>query len=54
MAQLHFLFLSHRERCRLRPSLDRGLRLTLQEWAVHWLGFSALALIINQSLRFDK
>ena len=31
-----------------------GLRLTLQEWAVHWLGFSALALIINQSLRFDK
>jgi hypothetical protein len=31
-----------------------GLRLTLQEWAVHWFGFSALALIINQSLRFDK
>ena len=31
-----------------------GLRLTLQEWIVHWLGFSAVALIINQWLRFDK
>jgi hypothetical protein len=31
-----------------------GLRLTLQEWAAHWLGFSAVALIINQRLRFDK
>jgi hypothetical protein len=37
MARLHFLFLSDRERCRLR--------LTLQEWTVHWLGFSALNLI---------
>ena len=32
----------------------RGLRLPLQEWIVHWLGFSAVALIINQWLRFDK
>ena len=31
-----------------------GLRLTLQEWMVHWLGFSAVALIINQWLHFDK
>ena len=31
-----------------------GLRLTLQEWIVHWLGFSAVALIVNQWLRFDK
>jgi len=31
-----------------------GLRLTLQEWIVHWLSFSAVALIINQLLRFDK
>jgi hypothetical protein len=31
-----------------------GLRLTLQEWIVYWLGFSAIALIINQWLRFDK
>jgi hypothetical protein len=31
-----------------------GLRLTLQEWIVHWLGFSAVALIINRWLRFDK
>ena len=31
-----------------------GLNLTLQEWTVHWLGFSAVALIVNQSLRFDK
>jgi hypothetical protein len=31
-----------------------GLRLTLQEWIVHWLGFSAVALIINQWFRFDK
>ncbi len=31
-----------------------GLRLTLQEWIVHWLGFSAVALIINQWLHFDK
>jgi len=25
-----------------------GLRLALQEWTVHWLGFSAVALIVNQ------
>jgi hypothetical protein len=31
-----------------------GLRLTLQEWIVHWLGFSTVALIVNQWLRFDK
>ena len=31
-----------------------GLRLTLQEWTVHWLSFSAVALILNQSLRFGK
>jgi hypothetical protein len=31
-----------------------GLRLTLQEWIVHWLGFSGVALIINQWLRLDK
>jgi len=31
-----------------------GLRLTLHEWTLHWLGFSAVALIINLLLRFDK
>jgi hypothetical protein len=31
-----------------------GSRLTLQEWIVHWLGFSAIVLIIDQWLRFDK
>jgi hypothetical protein len=31
-----------------------GLRLTLQEWILHWLGFSTVALIVNQWLRFDK
>jgi hypothetical protein len=31
-----------------------GVRLTLQEWIVNWLGFSGVALIINQWLRFDK
>jgi hypothetical protein len=31
-----------------------GFRATLQEWIVYWLAFSAVSLIINQWLRFDK
>jgi len=31
-----------------------GLNLSWEEWALHWLGFSAVALIINQALTFQK
>ncbi len=31
-----------------------GLNLNWAEWALHWLAFSAVALIINQALTFQK
>jgi len=31
-----------------------GLHLKWGEWLLSWLGFSAITLIINQVLRFDK
>jgi len=30
------------------------LKFDWQEWLLSWLGFSAITLIINQILRFDK
>ena len=54
MAQLHFLFFSHRERCRLRASLERWFASHAAGMDLYSLGFSAVALIVNQWLRFDK
>jgi hypothetical protein len=31
-----------------------GLNLSWSEWTLHWLGFSAIALIINQAFAFQK
>jgi hypothetical protein len=31
-----------------------GLKLSWEEWVLHWLGFSAVALIINQAFKFQK
>jgi len=31
-----------------------ALNLSWEEWVLHWLGFSAVALIINQALAFQK
>ena len=30
------------------------LKLSWEEWVLHWLGFSAVALIINQAFTFQK
>ena len=31
-----------------------GPNLSWEEWVLHWLGFSAVALIINQAFTFQK
>ena len=31
-----------------------GVTMTWSEWLLHWLGFSAVTLIINQGCHFDK
>jgi hypothetical protein len=54
VAQLHLLFLSSASALVCLILWCGGLNLSWEEGVLHWLGFSAVALIINQAFTLQK